>query len=667
MTTHPSIESTLGSTAAQHPARVRCARAVVMVLVVIAAGVLVLGHAASVAAQPPVPPTSPASPAAAVSTPPEPFIPARPSTSPPPTPRPSWDPNPVQPNPMTTASPTPGPDAPNPAMPEPAYPGGADPNFPTPYPTPSPAPAPADPDSSGGPWTSPQDGGSNSCGITNISGCVEHAIDTFLQHLVSSALNPLLELLGQTLLTTPDPDTLPQLGVLWNNSWQLVLAIYGIVVMVAGVLAMVHHTLQTRWSVRELAPRLLIGFLAGAMSMLIATGAIRLANALARAVAGSGVDPSSTATAIRQLIEANNTQADTFLLCLELALQVMLVILFVAYAVRVAVTIILIVGAPLAVMCHALPGIDAIARWWWRSFAACLAIQVAQSLILVTVLRVFLTPNGWAVIGPNSSGAVDIMVGIALIGVLAKAPFWLLSVLKIGQGRTLVGSIVRSYITYKTLGLLKSGRAATPRAPSKVPAPRKVPAPKDPYARVRATPDGQLMLPLKGLKRVPPKPAPPQRIPHARTIPVAQPQGEQLMLPLPQFHGGVALGPTPRLGRDGQYQLPITVHRVRTPAPTREPPVPKSLPGTRGRRPKQLAFDFTFTEADPYRGIRPRRNGQYPLPIATPKKVPRDTSAPAAATPPPPPSGSVAEKGRQLHLPLPDLPVKRRTSPGGAR
>ena len=490
-----------------------------------------------------------------------------------------------------------------------------------------------------------------------------------MRHLVDAGLNSQLKALGATLLTTPDPDTLPQIGVLWAQSWQLVVAIYGIVVMAAGVLLVVHHTLQTRWSARELIPRLVVGFLAGAASMLIATTAIRIANALAKAVAGSGVDPSSTATAIRQLIEANTPQSTTFLLCLCLALEVMIIILFISYAVRVAVTVILLVGAPLALMCHALPGIDSVARWWWRSFAACLGIQVAQSLILVVVLRVFLTPNGWMAIpntvsSPTANGEINIMVGIALMGVLAKTPGWLLATMKIGQGsRTLVGSVVRAFIAYKTLGMLKGTGAAaktvtTPRAP------RKVPTPRDPYAKVGATRDGQLMLPLKGIKKVAPKPAPPQRIPHARTIPAAQPRGEQLRLPL-LFAGSVDLGPKPRLGRGGQYQLPIPVKRVGKPAPAPHPSVPRSTSGTRVR-PKQLALDFS--EPDPYRGIRPARNGQYPLPIPVPKKVPKSTSTPPAeATPPSPSPGSAAERGRQLHLPLPDLPVKRRTSPGGAR
>src|SRR5205823_1957663 len=125
----------------------------------------------------------------------------------------------------------------------------------------------------------------------------------------------------------------------------------------------------------------------------------------------------------------------------------------------------------------------------------------------------------------------------------------------------------------------------------------------------------------------------------------AAPRGEQLMLPLPQFHGGVDLGPRPRLGRDGQYQLPIPAERIARPTPPRNSPVPKPAPGTRTRPAKQLAFDVR--PPDPYRGNRPARNGQYPLPIPVPKRKDRE---PVSADPPPPPTppGSAPKKGRQL-------------------
>lgn len=526
----------------------------------------------------------------------------------------------------------------------------------------APLPArPADPvppsDPSGG-----STAGESDCGVTNISGCVATAIDGFFQRLVDSALNPLLRLLSQTLLTTPEPGDLPQIDGLWQSSWQLVLAAYGLVVVAAGVLLMAYETLQTRWGWRELVPRLVVGFVAGAMSMVIATQAIRLANGLAAALAGGGVDSDSAAAALRGLMSTGGgTASGLFVILLRNALVVVLTVLLIAYVVRVTITVVLVVAAPIALMCHALPSTEPIARWWWRAFGACLGIQVVQSLVLVTALRVFLTPGGWGFFGPNQGGLMSLLVALALMGVLIKIPFWLLSALRINPGGTLAGSLVRSYVIGKGLGLLTGGHTpARPQtAPPRPPARPKSGPPPDPYARVRATANGQLMLPLKGVHRVKPAAAPPARIPPAWSVPVPAPQGEQLKLPLPQWHS-VDLGPKPRQGRDGQYQLPITVPRARKAPLPREPATaPVSAPRRAG---KQLAFDFAAAPPDPYATVRPLRGGQYPLPFEV-RRVP----APRTAAPLPPAAALARSSGRQLHLPLPNLPIRRRTrrTPGG--
>ncbi|GAB2694518.1 hypothetical protein [Nocardia thraciensis] len=618
------------------------------VLVVVAAVIgLGVGGSLVAAADPPAPPPPP--PVATTPTTPQP-APTGPTPTAPATPA----------NPATPAIPT-TPSAPG--SPSPASPGGT---------------APAEPSETADP----------ECGVRNISGCVAKAIDGFFQRLVDSALNPLLDLLSRTLLTTPEPGELPRVGELWQSSWQLVLAMYGLLVMAAGVLLMVRETLQDRWSPRELAPRLVVGFLAGAMSMVIATQAIRFANAFAYALAGDGVDSDSATTALRELADTGPASA-IFLILLKVALEVLLLLLLIAYVIRVAITVILVVAAPLALMCHALPGLDQVARWWWRAFAACLAIQVVQSLVLVTSVRVFLTPGGWNMFGPNADGIVNLIIGLALVGVLVKTPFWLLGALRINQGRSFAGSIARGYLTYKTFGLLRGGEKAATAALSRgksrqtaVGASPPRPEP-DPYARApRATRDGQLMLPLKGVRSVkrqqpPPPPATPPKPAADRA------GGEQLMLPLPQWHR-VDLGPKPRLGRDGQYRLPITVTRV---PKTRHPaarPVTAPRPGVGAapvppppRRGRQLALDFrtTDTDPDPYTTVRPMRDGQYPLPIPVRRRVkaPPPTPPAAGAAPPPPPTPPVSRpSGRQLHLPLPDLPVKRRRRPsdpprGGSR
>ncbi|WP_280263213.1 hypothetical protein [Nocardia wallacei] len=327
-------------------------------------------------------------------------------------------------------------------------------------------------------------------------------------------------------------------------------------------------------------------------------------------------------------------------------------------------------AAPLALMCHALPVTEPIARWWWRSFAACLAIQVVQSLTLITAARVFLSPGGWRMTDDTSGGVADLIVAIALVGILAKVPFWMLSAMRISSGRSLVGGMVRSYLTYKTFGLLR-GQSRTPtRKPSRHRTGSGSDA-SDPYRRVRTAADGQMLLPLQGLKRVPAKPkqpAPAQASGGPGTRPSAA-SGRQLELDLSK-----PSRPLPREASrpDGQYALfyasPVKkppAHRRPTAANTSSTDASPAAAGAK-RMPKgrQLALRFPRQQPpsppqrprDIYARPKSTAEGQYVLPLGVTRvRRPAPPPAPAWIAPPAP-----RPAGRQLHLPLPDLPVRRR-------
>ncbi|AGP58357.1 hypothetical protein [Streptomyces rapamycinicus] len=283
---------------------------------------------------------------------------------------------------------------------------------------------------------------------------INAAITVFFKGLVTKALNPLLDLLGKTLLSTPTLDQLPRIGELWSNSWHIMLACYGMLIMIAGIVVMAYQSVQTHYSIKEIAPRIVLGFLAAALSLFVANKAIATTNALSRAVLSEGVDEDSAAKTLRNLI-LNSINGGIFVIFMQVFIAGMLVALLVTYAVRVALTMIMVAGAPLALMCHALPQTDGIARWWWRSFFGLLAVQLAQSLTLVIALRVFLDPDGFTLLGPNKTGLVDLIVSLALMYILFKIPFWILGSLRGSHRRSFTGSLVRTYIAAKTLGALR--------------------------------------------------------------------------------------------------------------------------------------------------------------------------------------------------------------------
>jgi len=287
------------------------------------------------------------------------------------------------------------------------------------------------------------------------------AINAFFGDLVTSALNPLLKLLGQTLLTTPSVDSLPRVGQLWENSREIAVAVYALVILAAGVLVMAYETVQTRHSIKEIAPRLVTAFLTANLSLISCTKIVSFADALSTAVLGQGTDPKAAASTLTALVLNAVTNGDIFLVFIGLGLAGILLALLIGYVIRVAATVILIAAAPLALMCHALPQTEGVARWWWRAFTGVLAIQLAQSLTLVAAMNVFLTKGGFTFFGPTADGLVNLIVTIALLYILLKIPFWILHHVQNGGGRSMLGGAVKGLIAYKTLGLIGLRGGAT--------------------------------------------------------------------------------------------------------------------------------------------------------------------------------------------------------------
>lgn len=356
------------------PRRVGRVCAAVVVLVCLALGAAVAGSPTATAQPAPTPTPSPTPPS------PQPPLPLPPVQGcPPSSPLPTCGQLP-QSNPPLKPSPTPGP---GPCTGEGCIP----------QPT-STAPPPSTPD------TAPGDGQgsdqSSSCGITNIPACVSDAIESFFRDLVAPGLNGLLDLFAKYVLVTPPLDQVPVMGQIWGSSQQIVVAVYALLVLVAGVIVMAHETLQTRHSIKEVLPRVIVGFLAANLSLFFGGKAIEIANALSQAILGDQVNPDTAAQAMKTTLmgSLNNNQGGMLIIFTALALLIMIVVVLLTYIVRITLTVILLAGAPLLLMCHALPQTEGIAFWWWKAFGGVLAIQVGQSLALVAAIKLFFWPGG---------------------------------------------------------------------------------------------------------------------------------------------------------------------------------------------------------------------------------------------------------------------------------
>jgi hypothetical protein len=321
---------------------------------------------------------------------------------------------------------------------------------------------PALPGSAGGTGAPPENvtaAGSGGCGFFDVTCHVTSAIDGWFRKVVTSALNPVLDLLGRTVLATPDV-TGGKVGDLWGITAGIANALVVLLVLAGGALVMSHETLQTRYAAKDLAPRIVVAVIAANASLALVGLAIPAVNALSQSLLGGGVNPTDATAAMRQLVVTPLGAGGIFLVLLGLVAAVLAVVLLATYVIRVALLVLLVAAAPLALVCHALPQTEGTARLWWRATAGLFAIQLGQSLVLICALKVFFTPDGAGTLGLSASGGlVDLLVAICLLWVLVRIPTWVSRAVFAGSGHrpAALGKAVKLAVVYK---LVRSGMAA---------------------------------------------------------------------------------------------------------------------------------------------------------------------------------------------------------------
>ncbi|GLY86068.1 hypothetical protein [Actinoallomurus iriomotensis] len=497
--------------------------------------------------------------------------------------------------------------------------------------TPAPAASPgtastASPDTSGAPGTGPTspvapDGGSG-CGMLDL-GC--RAITGFFRAVVSAAVNPVFRFLAGSVLAAPRVDQISRVHSMWTTSVWVANSCFVLLVVIGGMLVMGHQSLQTSYTAKDIAPRLIVAAVAANANLLVIGPAIEMANAVSAALMGKGVDPAQAAKALQGLVVAAATGPnDVFLMLLALVAVIAAQVVVFTFALRLMALVLLTVAAPLALACHALPQTEGVARLWWRAIGGVLAIQVAQSLVLTAGLRVFFASDQKAVFGfrtPHSM--LDLVLVICLLYILARIPSWVIRMISRGgvSGSPLV-RIVRTLaavLIFRRVSALAgtrtTGKGGGPRRPPPASSqpPPSLPAPPSggpvrgeqlelPLETPRHPPRGeQLPLPLERPGRPAPQPAAPAarwtqlRLPGA---PARPPRWTQTSLPIrPRYIQTRLPAPPPRAGR--QAELPLAF----------------PAPGTAaaGRSPRRLADAAALGDSE----ARARRHAARPRPGST--------------------------------------------------
>jgi hypothetical protein len=236
---------------------------------------------------------------------------------------------------------------------------------------------------------------------------------------------------------------------MWATSLAVADACYVLLVLIGGILVMSHETLQTSYSVKEIAPRIVLGFVGANLSMVVISQAITIANGLSGALAGQGVTPATAAASLMTTLGNSISTGGIFLILLALAGVVLALVLAMVYVLRLMAVVLLAAAAPLALALYALPQTAWAARWWWRALTAALAIQVAQGLVLTAAARVFFAP-GW--LPWHLTGYLEqVLITLCLLWVLMRIPFWIARPALSPFGRSPLRRAVRFAVTAAVL------------------------------------------------------------------------------------------------------------------------------------------------------------------------------------------------------------------------
>lgn len=280
----------------------------------------------------------------------------------------------------------------------------------------------------------------------DIPGRVRYGIDSWFRGLVTDALNPMLDLVGKTVLATPQVAGQGEVEQIWLISLGIADGLLVLFLLAAGALLMTNETLHSRYALKDALPRIAFGAIAANASLSLSGQLIAFANALSSGFLAGGVDPAQATVQLKDFILGAVAGSGIFVILLGLVAAALAVVLLILFIVRATVVLILIAGAPVMLITHALPQTDGLARLWWRGMTAALGVQVAQALVLATAVRVFFNSGGRAALGLSVTGnLIDLLVCLCLFWILIRIPFWAKD-LAFSGGRTMVGQAARTYV-----------------------------------------------------------------------------------------------------------------------------------------------------------------------------------------------------------------------------
>src|SRR3954469_12038086 len=257
------------------------------------------------------------------------------------------------------------------------------------------------------------------------------AIIKWFAGVIVGGLNILWNLLSATAFTTPDVTVLAEVKSIAGTSLAVVNTVYVLAILWMAILVLGRDTIQSRYGLGELIPRLVIGLIGANLAMPLCSQLIGLANAVTAALTSQSITSPESMKQLQQLVAASlgdpsgNDPAGFLLLLIGLVIAVMVGMLLMQWIVRIGILIVAVGVAPIALALHGTPHTEPAAKLWWRTMLGALATVLIQAVALHTTLTVFLSPKSDppALGLPGNPGAVmKLLVVLCLLWSILKVP-----------------------------------------------------------------------------------------------------------------------------------------------------------------------------------------------------------------------------------------------------
>ncbi|MEV0269808.1 hypothetical protein AB0H43_13605 [Hamadaea sp. NPDC050747] len=273
-----------------------------------------------------------------------------------------------------------------------------------------------------------------------MGGLVTSMLDGVAGWLASAAMHTLLWISGvldKYGFSVPDVTGLQPTQALAGRARTITDIVFPIVIVAAGAIGMTYSSVQIQYQVKDLLPRLFVGWVGAHWSLPMCGLILRFADAFIHALTTPMPDETTSFHRLNSLIAlslgidpAGDFDDPIKVGLLGTIITVLVVILaawlVLTWIIRYALLIILVGLSPLAMASYSLPQLEGAARLWWRTLIGCLAIPAAQATTFSAGMWILLDPAAGLPAGVKPDDAdsrpITLFAVLAILLFTAKIP-----------------------------------------------------------------------------------------------------------------------------------------------------------------------------------------------------------------------------------------------------